>query len=326
VALPTLSIVIVNWNSGALLRECLRSITPAAAALRGRCALQQVVVVDNASVDGSADGLPGITVEGRPPRLLRNAVNVGFAAACNQGAAQLDDDFVLFLNPDTRLFAASLSVPVAHLLEPAHARTGVVGIALVDAGGAVARSCARFPRARHFLAQALGLDRRWPRLGQTMREWDHGATRVVDQLIGAFFLVRRKPFAALGGFDETFFVYFEEVDLSLRLRDAGWTSVFVPDARAYHRGGGSTDRVPGRRLFYSLRSRLQYGRKHFGLAERALLGAVTWLLEPLGRGVFLLGSGRAGELRDLVEGYRLLLRHGLGPEAGAAASARRAAR
>jgi GT2 family glycosyltransferase len=128
----------------------------------------------------------------------------------------------------------------------------------------------------------------------------------VDQVIGAFFMIRRSLFERLDGFDERFFVYFEEVDLARRAAQSGWASLHVAEARAYHKGGGTSQAVRAKRLFYSLRSRLKYSAKHHGVAERALLGVVTWGLEPLARTVLLLLRGRGSELTELFQAYRWL--------------------
>jgi N-acetylglucosaminyl-diphospho-decaprenol L-rhamnosyltransferase len=301
----TLSIVIVNWNSGALLSQCLASIVQSAAALGPEFALQSVVVVDNGSTDGSErlrpDLVPVLAV-------IRNEQNRGFAAACNQGAAGLVSDVILFLNPDTRLFADSLVAPLQLLQQPAHSRTGIVGIAMVDDSGQVVPSCARYPRAWHFASHAIGLDRLWPRSGHYMLEWNHADTRQVDQVIGAFFMIRRSVFDAMSGFDERFFVYFEEVDLAWRARQAGWASVYLAEASAYHRGGGTTDAVKDVRLFYSLRSRLLYGRKHYAWPERLLLWVTTFALEPLTRVLHLGLAGRWAEIRQVAAANAMLWR------------------
>lgn len=300
-----LGIVIVNWNSGDQLRQCLATLPAAASQLPASSPLLRVVVVDNGSTDGSADGLalPRIDLV-----VQRNADNRGFAAACNQGAAAMQTSLLLFLNPDTRLFVDSLAGPVNLLLRQDQSRTGIVGIALVDDAGRVAPSCARFPRAWHFASHAIGLDRLWPRAGQQMLEWDHGHTRAVDQVIGAYFLVRRALFESLAGFDERFFVYFEEVDFAWRARQAGWASVYLADTRAYHRGGGTSDAVRDVRLFYALRSRLRYGEKHFALPGRLLLWAVTFVLEPVSRAVRLSVAGRWTEVGHTVAAYAMLWR------------------
>lgn len=298
-----LAIVIVNWNAGEQLRECLASLPLAAAPLPMLGVELRVVVVDNASNDASADGLPTQVL------LLRNAHNRGFAAACNQGArAAPQADWLLFLNPDTRLFADSLQHPLRCLDAPAQADVGILGIQLEDEHGGVARSCARFPALSQFVAQAFGLDRLYPTLSHTMREWDHHETRRVPQVIGAFFLVRGGLFRQLGGFDERFFVYFEEVDLCYRAWRAGWASLYLTDARAFHRGGGTSTQVKAHRLFYSLRSRLAYFDKHGSWAARLGIRLLIWTVEPLSRLFFLLVKRRQSEVLALLKAYRMLWR------------------
>lgn len=294
-----LALVIVNWNAKDQLRDCLDSLPVAIAPLERLGVRVTVVVVDNASTDGSAEGLP------EHVRLVRNGQNRGFAAACNQGAALAPQaEWVLFLNPDTRLFAPSLSLPLKVLDEQAD--VGIVGIQLEDEHGRVARSCARFPVLSQFLAQATGLDRLRHDWGHAMREWDHGDTRRVPQVIGAFFLVRGTLFRQLGGFDERFFVYFEEVDLAYRAWQAGWASLYLAEARAFHRGGGTSDQVKAHRLFYSLRSRLAYFDKHAGFGARVGIRVVSWGLEPLSRLLLLLIGRRWDEVRALAQAYRML--------------------
>src|SRR5207247_3592833 len=103
---------------------------------------------------------------------------------------------------------------------------------------------------------------------------------LVDQVIGAYFMVRRPLFEALGGFDERFFVYFEEVDLSLRARQNGWASYFLANARVYHTGQVSSGQVRGERLFYLLRSRTEYARKHWSACKARPLRDLPLPVEP----------------------------------------------
>jgi GT2 family glycosyltransferase len=205
---PDLDIVIVNWNTGAQLRDALASV---ASALLHAFTLARVVIVDNASRDGSAAGLDEL---GLPVTIIKNDENRGFGAASNQGAASSSSKYLLFLNPDMRLYADSLSVAVAFLEEPVNAGIGLCGIQLVDAEGRIHRSCTRHPRPRHFVAKMTGLDRIAPRLfpSHVMTEWGHDEDRQVDHVMGAFLLVRREVFEQLGGFDERFFVYLEDLD------------------------------------------------------------------------------------------------------------------
>jgi len=300
----TLSIIIVNWNSKDQLRACLGSIPCAAERVGEWGELRQIVVVDNGSSDGSDQGLDAGPFA---LKVLRNTDNRGFAAACNQGAqAAAESDLLLFLNPDTLLYADSLMQPLRGLANPGNQDVGIVGIQLVDDQGQIARSCARFPTAFQFLAQALAFDRLLPKTGHAMKEWDHRASRYVDQVIGAFFLIRGPLFRQLQGFDERFFVYFEEVDLAYRARQRGWTSLYLSDAKAFHKGGGTSDQVRGRRLFYSLRSRLSYFSKHAGPASNALILLVTWCIEPMARLFMLLAARRFDEIVHLREAYHLL--------------------
>jgi len=302
--LPSLSIVTVNWNSGDLLRDCVASLP---AALSDGVVLERMMVVDNASADGSADGLDA---GGAPLTVLRNPVNRGFAAACNQGAAGVLADWLLFLNPDTRLSARSLAPALAFLADPANARVGILGIRLVDEGGVTQRSCARTPTCARILAQAVGLERLWPSRfpPHFMTEWDHADTRPVDQVMGAFLLIRRALFEELGGFDERFFVYFDDVDLCLRARRAGWRVVHFAGAEAHHRGCGTTDRVRDLRLFYALRSRILFAFKHFSPAAAALTTAATVTVEPLARLVHAVAGRSPADARAVLRGTALLWR------------------
>jgi GT2 family glycosyltransferase len=286
----TLDIIVVNWNTGPLLKQCLESIR--GASLQG-LRLNRVVIVDNASADGSADGI----ADDAPYEVIRNTTNRGFAAACNQGAHAGDADFLLFLNPDTRLFANSLSVPVLFMETSSSGAIGICGIQLVDDGGEVRRTCARFPTPVLMLARMLGLDAIVPGLvpSHFMTEWDHKTGREVDQVMGAFFLVRGSLFRDLSGFDERFFVFYEDVDFSLRARHQGFSSFYLADARAYHREGGSTGAIPGTRLLYAWQSRVGYVRKHFGLAWSMVVGVATLVFELPAR---LLRAGFRKSLGD----------------------------
>lgn len=297
-------IVIVNWNAGSLLRDCVRSIKEA-----GQAGFEfgQVVIVDNGSTDGSLDGFEFTDL---PLKIIKNTDNKGFAAACNQGAQGSRADYLLFLNPDTRLFADSLSVPLAFMEARQNQTIGICGIQLIDEHAEVSRSCARFPTPRMFLSKIFGLDRLLPGFFQShfMEEWGHKENREVDHVIGAFFLVRRRLFEQLNGFDERFFVYLEDLDFSLRAKKSGWASYYLADARAYHKGGGTSEQVKARRLFYSLRSRILYGYKHFTPTQATLLLVSTLCFEPLTRLTFNLLQGAFKSASETVSGYLMLYR------------------
>ncbi len=299
---PPLDIVIVNWNSGQQLRDCLESI---ASADRYDSILGRVVVVDNASHDGSADGLDDIDL---PLELIRNPTNRGFGAACNQGTRGGTSDYILFLNPDTRLFGPSLTRPLRFMEQPEIRHVGICGVQLVDEQGVVVRSCSRFPTPGILLARLLGLSHLFPAWFRTheMREWDHSESRQVDHVIGAYYLIRRPMFESLGGFDEDYFVYIEDLDLSLRALRAGWFSYYLADVQAFHRGGGTSDQVKAARLFYSLRSRILYLFKHFSVPAALGLTLGTLIIEPIVRLDSLAARGSVQGLLDTLKGYAML--------------------
>jgi GT2 family glycosyltransferase len=295
-------IVIVNWNAGPLLKQCLASLADCTAH-----DISKVVVVDNASNDGSADDCEDFNL---PIEVIRNVKNQGFAYACNQGAAACGARYILFLNPDTRLFQSSLAVPLEFMENPRNSDVGICGIQLIDDQGRIARTCMRFPSVFRYLVQATGLNkisvmRSW---GVSMSDWDHSADKAVDQIIGAYFFTRRSVFEELEGFDERFFVYFEEVDFSVRAKKAGWVSVYLTGAQAFHLGGGTTQQIKATRLFYSLRSRLLYGFKHYPPWQAWVLMVITMLVEPLSRSVFSLLRGGIRDVRNTWKGYSMLYR------------------
>jgi GT2 family glycosyltransferase len=302
---PNLTIVIVNWNSGVQLAEVVASLSMYHTGL-----VSTVIIIDNASYDdslGHVDLLKNLSFQ---VQIVRNKENYGFGAACNQGAALASSEFLLFLNPDTLLYADSLSVPVNFMQDPAHKNVAVVGIQLLDEHNHIARSCARFPSLTIFFMQAIGLNR-LPGLRHFnvhLTDWAHDESRSVDHVIGAFYLIRRNIFNSLGGFDERFFVYLEDLDLSLRVHKAGYRSVYVSDAQAFHLGGGTSRQVKAHRLFYSLRSRLLYGFKHFSKIQAWSLLILTLGLECVARLVFSLADVRFGGLKNTLLAYVMLWR------------------
>lgn len=300
--MTSLDVVIVNWNSGVQLAECLESLAKSELVT---CRFGSVIVVDNASTDGSLQGLDRLQL---PLVVIRNDRNLGFGAACNLGARQGAGEQLLFLNPDTRLPPNTIEDATRALTS--RERAGIVGIALHDERGAVQRSCCRLPTPWTFFVKALGLDRLPGRLvrGYAMVEWPHDRTRQVDHVIGAFYLMRAPLFRELGGFDERFFVYLEDLDLSARVKAAGWECWFLSEPTAFHKGGGTSDRIKATRLFYSLRSRLQYAAKHLGVSGAAVVCFATLLVEPFVRLAAATLAARGTQLKDTAEGFALLWR------------------
>jgi GT2 family glycosyltransferase len=298
----SVQVVIVNWNSGRQLAECLASF---AAVTDNRAKVTCIKIVDNASRDGSCDSP---AAGGLPVTVIRNPENRGFATACNQGALGADAQFLLFLNPDTRLMPGALERPAAYLQEDENRTVGIVGIRLVDTDGHVARNTARMPTPWSMFGNSIGLDRLMPSVfpPHFVAEWPHDETRAVDQVMGAFMLVRRTLFEELGGFDERFFVYFEDLDFAARARERGFASVYLATAQAFHRGQGTTERAIGTRTYLFCRSRILFAQKYFSKAGALLVIAATLLLEPFARALKVLVSRRSGTLRDVAHAYARL--------------------
>lgn len=330
---PTLDIVIVNWNSARWLRECLRALAEAAPAA---CRVTRVVVVDNASSDGSCDG-PGVGAYAGahelPLTIVRNDVNRGFAAACNQGAAGTRADYLLFLNPDTVPTGEALDGAIGLLEARAAESVKIAGVRLDNGSGPQTLWLGAFPTARTFMLQAVGRQQRWQETvalapasarasaaasasnasagvgpgvgvgaGAGSADDPFGAIEVAV-VGGAFLVIARSLFEELGGFDERFFMYFDELDLCLRARQRGARAMVASRVRIYHQSGASTDRVPGKRLFYLLRSRLRYAHAHFSTPQTAALAVLMCTSEPILR----IGRAAAGfgpdRLRDVFEAY-----------------------
>lgn len=299
--MKTISIVIVNWNSGTQLQECIESIESFG---QNKSSLLKVVVVDNNSTDGSIDCFSSDL----PLVILRNKENIGFGAACNQGVDKCEGDYILFLNPDARLFTDSLEKSLEFMERGENAKIGICGIQLIDEFGHVSRSCTRFPSATGFVLSALGVDRLMPRVGHFMSEWDHASTRQVDHVIGAFFLIRRHIFDSVHGFDEKFFVYLEDLDLSYRVKQLGWATVYLSDAQAFHAGGGTSRQIKAKRLFYSLRSRILYSFKHFNPLTALLVLLVTLFFEPFSRSALAAMRFSWASLKETWAAYGMLFR------------------
>jgi GT2 family glycosyltransferase len=270
-----IGVVVVSWNVRDLLRRCLAS-------LAGQWPDLRIVVVDNASADGSVamvrGEFPGVHV-------LANEANLGFTRASNQGLRFLDIDegraagpkAVLLLNPDAEVLPGAMAAMQSALW--ASDRVGAVGPLLRYPGGAVQSSRRRFPTVLTGMLESTPLAWFWPNnpVARRYRLDDVPADRpsAVDWLTGAALLLRSRALADVGLFDERFFMYSEELDLCRRLCDAGWGVVFEPRAEVVHHEARSSDQVAGARHLLFHRSRVRYFRKHHGGPAAAVVLAAT---------------------------------------------------
>ena len=289
-------VVIVNWNAGRLLYECVESVI-----YHGGTSVSKIIVVDNNSSDNSIESIKHFS----QVNLIEVQENLGFGKACNLGAGHSESDFILFLNPDARIYADTLEKVLAFMETEENSKVGICGVQLHNENGDVARSSSRFPSLKGILSHSIGLSKIFPFLGSAMSEWDHLNTKTVDQVIGAFFFVRQSIFQELKGFDEQFFVYFEEVDFSFRAKQLGWNSVFFVGAQAFHVGGGVSQQVKSKRLFYTMRSRIQYTFKHFKLIKIILILFATIFIEPVSRIVFSIFNRSLTSIKETLIAYSM---------------------
>jgi len=301
--------VIVSWNVRDLLTQCLTSVEAEARTWTG--GRVETWVVDNASADGSA-----AMVSERFPsvHLLESGRNAGFGAGCNLALAALPDDIdaVLLLNPDAALASDSLAA-LAQTLE-AHPDVAVVGPMLLEADGTVQSSRRRFPRFRTAFLESTILQTYLPANGELRRFycWDRPDTeeQEVDWLMGAALLVRTAALRQVGGFDESFFMYFEETDWMLRAAQASWRVRYQPAAKVTHLGGRSSEQAMARRHVYFVQSKVRYYRKHFGgfragLVRRFLM--LNYQLQILEDALKLALRHKAAMRRERIALYKSVL-------------------
>ncbi len=289
--LPDVSIVIVSWNTRDLLRDCLESLRAT------EDVSVEVFVVDNDSLDGSAST---VAAEFPRVRLIRNAENVGFARAANQALRSARGRYRMLLNSDTRVPDAALGRLIMYM--DAHSGVGACGPQLRHFDGTLQPTGRAFPT---LLASMIAIT---PVPGWVRRAtWDryerrdYGCTAEVDELCGAALVLRAEALAHVGLLDEAFFFFGEDVDLCWRLRDAGWSVVYLPEAVIEHGWGGSWRKSRERTSLMIQRAYVLLMRKHrsgFAAATVTGLSFLLTLLKAVRRAVpawFRGGSRAAAE-------------------------------
>lgn len=255
--MPSLSVCLVNWNTRELLATCLESVIAHAQDLA-----PHIIVVDNASADGSAEMVrklfPAVT-------LIANDQNLGYAAATNQALQAVAADYRLLLNPDVVVQPGAIQALVSCLEE--HPQAGAVAPQLVYPDGRVQPSCRGFPTPLTVLLDMLDWSQRFSHL-RALRQyrlegWAHDGERQVDQPMASALLLRGTALEQIGLMDEGCSIFFNDVDLCYRLREAGWEIWFTPTAQMIHHSGSSIAQVaPQRRLQMWYAGWMQYYRKH----------------------------------------------------------------
>jgi O-antigen biosynthesis protein len=273
-----LSVIIVTWNSAADIDACIDSINFGWEF--------EVIVVDNASGDATVQNLRGH----HHLKLVENASNLGYARANNQGIRLATGEYVLLLNPDTRVELGSLDALSAYLDE--HPQIGAVAPRLVSPDGKTQFSIRSFPTAASLFWELIGFSRLFPKsrvFGRwKMKYFDYDRTAEVEQPMASCLMLRRTALDSLAVrsqglkesrnqvvhsnprilessnpvFDEQFPIFFNDVDLSKRMSDAGWKTVYLTEACVIHRHGASTKQVRAKMIRESHRSAFRYLRKH----------------------------------------------------------------
>lgn len=284
------SILIVNYNTRQLTLDCLRSVYASETEFT-----YEVIVIDNDSKD---DSVQAIRLEFPLVKLIENTENIGFAKANNQGMEAAQGRYVLLLNSDTVIQRDTLQTMVAFM--DRNPITGASGCKIILPDGSLDKACKRgFPTPSASFYYAFGLSKLFPnepRFNQYQLGYlDPDQEYPVDCLVGAFMLVRRETIEQVGGLDETFFMYGEDVDWCYRIKQAGWGIHYYPRTMIVHYKGGSARRRPFKIIYEFHRAMILFHRKHYrkkynilvngavyaGVGLKMLLALLTNRLKPI---------------------------------------------
>lgn len=297
-----LSVVVVNWNTGELIRRCVESVYADLSAGEA-----EVFIVDSASTDGSTQA-----VQEQFPQAtyIYSPKNIGFGPANNLALRQATGDYLLLLNPDTLVHPGAIAGLLRFMQQ--HPDAGAAASRLLNPDGSLQHSCSPEPTLwgeflRLFRLGGVRSDGYY-----AMETWDAAMPRPVDVILGACMLVRKAVLDQVGLFDEQFFMYNEETDLCRRIRQAGWKIYWAPQAQVTHYGGQSTRQMAAEMFVQLYRAKISYFRKYHGPLTVALYKLILLLsglprlaLGPVAR---LESTGRGEKHRAIAANYQRLLR------------------
>ena len=250
------SVVIVSWNTKEFLVRCLKSLTR-----QDTASGVEIIVVDNGSLDGSPE-----VVEERfgQVKLIRLEENVGFAKANNIGIGESSGEYICLTNSDVEVTDSCIDTMCRYM--QSHPQVGMLGPKVLNSDLTIQSSCRRFPSLWNNLCPAVGMTTLFPRsrffAGEHMFYFAYDETREIDTIVGCFVLVRRAAIETVGGLDERFFFYAEDVDWSRRFWAAGWSLVFYPGAAVVHHRGRSSSNAPLRFAVEQEKAAVRYWKKH----------------------------------------------------------------
>jgi len=261
----------VNWNTCEILRNCLVSIFASTKDVEF-----EVIVIDNASSDGSVDMVKS---EFPQVEIIANTENRGFAAANNQGITIARGRYVLLLNNDTVVLDGVIDNTVA--FADSYPKAGITGCRVLNKDKTLQPSCFMFPSALNMFLSTTYLYKLFPKskfFGRShMTWWDRNDIKEVDVVTGCFMLVRREVIEQVGLLDERFFMYAEETDWCYRIKQTGWQIMFTPNAEIIHLHGVSSKQVKPKMVVQWRRSMLLFFKKHRSLLAYGLV----WILIDL---------------------------------------------
>ena len=291
-----IDIIIVNWNSGELLKDCVNSI------LTNTFTNYIIHVMDNGSTDDSVGSLPNNN------KIAIHSLNknLGFGKACNEGLQYCNGDFILLLNPDTIIRSETLSKAI-HFMK-GNRKCIVYGCAQEDEYGSLQKfTVGRFPNVVTFCNEVLGLSSIAPRVfknGFICTDWDYAESRYVDHVMGSFYLIRADWVKKYGFMDDRYFVYLEDIELSKKVINSGGKIYYDRENIICHKQGGISKQVKAKRLFYSLHAKHLYIKKHFSFLGFLMCDFVMLIPGFFSRLIHaILIERRMTALKETVQGH-----------------------
>lgn len=289
-----IDILIINWNAGEMLLSCVNSV------LSSKFQNFSIIIMDNGSTDDSCSRLP--LNEKIQIHYLHQ--NFGFGNACNQALKYCTGDYILLLNPDAVINENTLQQAMNFMHNNDIA---VYGTAQLGDNGKLMKTCGRYPNFFTFCNDVLGLyqlNNKFFKNGFIQYDWSHNESKQVQHVMGSFYLVRKNIIKEIGFMDDRYFVYMEDLDLSLRINKAGYKIYYDTTNVIYHKGGGVSQQIKSTRLFYALHAKYCFVQKHFSRLGFMSSALVLIFLSPLSRLVFSLIIKRSKtELFQTLGGY-----------------------
>lgn len=297
-----LSVIIVNWNTGELIRRCVESVYADLPEDE-----TEVFIVDSASTDGSTQMLQAHFPQAS---YVYSPQNIGFGPANNLALRQATGDWILLLNPDTLVHPGAIRSLLAFMEQ--HPEAGAAAARLLNPDGSLQHSCSPEPTLGSEFLRLFHLGGVRPDGYYAMESWDPTQARQVDVILGACMLLRKPVLDQVGFFDERFFMYNEETDLCRRIRQAGWKIYWAPQAQVTHYGGQSTRQMAAEMFVQLYRAKITYFRKYHSPLQVAAYKLILFLTSlprlALGLVAQLEPAGRGEKHRAIAANYQRLLR------------------